>query len=433
MSFSWQTESLYDASFGGFDLGNFVGNAVKSAGKAIGDVTKSIGDATGKIGDELKKVPFVGPLLHGVWGAMGAPFDLTYRIAKGERLDHALIDHFKNDIADIKEVAPYAKMVISFIPGVGTAVSAAIGAATAIISGQPITSIVMEAVKGAIPGGDLAGGAFDAAKAVVSGKDIGEVAVAALPIPEEAKGPINGALKLAESVASGKPPGDALVQATMAVLPADVQNTMKSIGADKLTGALADAAFNAATKKGVKPEQAKALQIGVAMAHAQRLQNVTTQASQHPQTLAQLAKDGQTVAAHTPVAITARRLLNGRGTDGFDIGLGLMQYTGVNQHSFQATRSVLSPDDLHGFNTAVALHIGRVRAPAPPSKDPAHHAGYFISKGMQGAHEQTKSAIMEMLTRNEQARAGAQSAVEQIYRARGLPPPQIPPPPARQT
>ncbi len=406
-----------------FDLGHFLGNAVKTAGKAIGDATKSIGDETGKIGKELSKIPAVGPLLHGVWGAMGAPFDLSYRIAKGERIDHALVDHFKNDLQNVKEVAPYAKMVISFVPGVGTAVSAAIGAATAIVTGQPITSVLMEAVKGAIPGGDLAGAGFDAAKAVVSGKDIGEVAVAALPIPEEAKAPISGALKLAESVASGKPPGEALVQATMSALPPDVQSTLKTVGADKLTGALADAAWKEAVKKGVKPEQAKGMQIGIAMAHAERLQSATAVASAHPETLAKLAEDGRTVESHTPAAMAAKKLLGGRGTDGFDIGLGLMQYTGVNQRAITATLGVLSPEDQHGFRMALALHIGRVRAPAPAASDAAHRAGYFVSKGMQGAPEGAKEALMQTLSADAQARAGAEKAIEQIYRARGLPPP----------
>lgn len=433
MSFSWYPPSLLDrsdydaaavdASFGGFDLGHFIGNAVSSAGKAIGDATKSIGDETGKIGNALSKVPAVGPLLHGVWGAMGAPFDLTYRIAKGERLDHALIDHFKNDIQNVKEVAPYAKMVISFVPGVGTAVSAAIGAATAIVSGQPITSVLMEAVKGAIPGGEIAASVFTAATDVVSGKGIDAAAVDVLPIPDGAKGPIKGALKLAESVASGKPPGDALVQTTMAVLPPDVQQTLKGVGADKLTGALADAAFKEATKQGMKPEQAKALQVGVAAAHAQRLQGVSQQASSHPHTLAALAQDGLTVEAKTPEAAAAKRLLGGRGENGFDTGLGLMQYTGINPHAVLATREAMgTPDDKLGFNAALALHIGRVRAPAPPSKDPNFLAGYFVSKGMQGGEEESKAAIMQLLSANPQARAGAARAVNQIHQARGLPP-----------
>ena len=421
MSFNWQTEE-HEASFGGINVGHFLGNAVKSAGKVVGAPTKALGDATGKIGKELGKIPAVGPLLHGVWGAATGPIDLSERIAKGERLDHALIGNFKENIKDIKEVAPYAKMVISFVPGVGTAVSAAIGAATAIVEGQPISAVVMEAVKSAIPGGDLAGAAFDTARAVVEHKNIGEVAVAALPIPDEAKGPLTGALKLAESVASGKKPGDALVAATMAALPPDVQAPLKTLGADKLTAGLADAAFKEATKKGVSPEQAKAMQVGVAMSHAKVLQDATAQASQHPETLAQLAKDGQTLEAHTPAAAAAKKLFGGSG-DAFDVGLGLMQYTGVSEHAVTATREVFQGLDAASFDAALAFHVGRVRSPALPKKDPSFQAGYFVSKGMQGADPDTKEAIMRMAAADPQARAGAKSAVEQIHRARGLPPP----------
>jgi hypothetical protein len=399
---------------------NFITNAVAAAGKAVGSAVKSIGDATGKVGGALKKIPVVGPLLHGVWGVMGTPFDLTDRIIKGERLDRALIEQFKNYVQSVREIVPYAQTIISFIPGVGTTVSAAIGAASAIVSGQPISDVVMEAVKGALPGGEIAGAAFDAAGAVISGKDIGAVAVAALPLPEETKPLIGGALKLAASVASGKPPGDAVIQATMAALPPDVQSTLKHVGADKLTGALADAAFHAATQKGLEPEQAKALQAGIAMSLARRLQTVTVKASQHPHTLAELSKDGQAVTSHTPVAKAARAMLHGRGTNGFDIGLGLMQYAGLNPYAVLATREVLSPADQHGFNTALALHIGRVRAPAPPTKDVGHHLGYFVTKGMQGAAETTKQNLMRMLAANAAARAGAERAVEQIHQARGL-------------
>jgi hypothetical protein len=403
----------------GFDLGHFVSNAVHSAGKAVGGAARGIGDETGKIGKGLKKVPFVGPLLHGVWGAMGSPFDLTYRIAKGERLDHALIDHFKSDIADVKEVAPYVKMVISFVPGVGTAVSAAIGAATAIISGQPISDVIMQAVKGAIPGGDIAASAFDAASAIIQKKGLGAAALAALPIPEEAKAPLEGALKVVESIASGKKPGQALIDATMTALPPDVQSTVKTLGGDKLAGGLADAAFKQAVKKGMSPEQAKAAQVGIAMAHAQRLQQVTVTASRSPQTLAQLAQDGQTVEAHTPSAAAAKKLLKHRGENGFDIGLGLMQYSGMTEAAFLATRTALSAPDQKGFDLAVSHHIGRVANPPPPGASPEHEAGFYISKGMQGAHPDLKASLMTLVTADDQAKAGAATAVQQIASARG--------------
>lgn len=431
------TRPSYDGTnFAGFnlgsvvsDVGHFVSNAVKTAGKAVGAVTKAIGDATGAIGNALAKIPFVGPLLHGIWGLASAPFDLAASIIEGESLDKAFIDNFKSVIADVKEVAPYVKAVMSFIPGVGTLVSAAIGAATAIVEGQPITEVILSAVAGAIPGGDLASDAFHAAAAIVQGKGIANAVIAALPIPDEAKPMLSGALSMVESVAEGKAPGDALVQATMAALPSDVQDTLKSVGADKLTGKLADAAWSEAVKKGVKPEQMKGLQTGVAMAHAQRLQQATTAAASSSSALQKLAQDGQTVVSHTPVAAEAEKLLQGQGVDGFLVGLGLMQYR-IDQHSFTATRAALSATDQHGFNLAVSLHIGRVRSPAPPATNTAaHNAGFFVSKGMQGAREEVKAHLMTLVSANAKVRAGAQRAVEQIARARGIAPPPKPAPP----
>jgi hypothetical protein len=80
------------------------------------------------------------------------------------------VDNFKGQIADIKTIAPYAAQVVTFVPGVGQGVGAAMAAATALASGQPLSAAVLNGIKGAIPGGQLAQSAFGAVQAVAAGK-----------------------------------------------------------------------------------------------------------------------------------------------------------------------------------------------------------------------------------------------------------------------
>jgi hypothetical protein len=77
-------------------------------------------------------------------------------------------------------VLPYVQSVISFVPGVGTGVSAALGAAQALADGRPIDEAIVAAAKGAIPGGPMAQMAFDAAWGLAHGRPIEAAALDAL-------------------------------------------------------------------------------------------------------------------------------------------------------------------------------------------------------------------------------------------------------------
>ena len=90
-----------------------------------------------------------------------APFDATVSILQGEPVGKAIVGAGREILESAKTVAPYVQMGISFIPGVGTVASAAIGAELALASGRPITDAIIEGVKGAVPGGPLAVAAFE--------------------------------------------------------------------------------------------------------------------------------------------------------------------------------------------------------------------------------------------------------------------------------
>ncbi len=147
---------------------DFVGKAVESIDKAYVSATprwfrKAMGAA-------------VGPAKM-AW-------DAADNIARGQRLDRALLDAGKNQVDIFKTAAPFAQIGLSFIPGVGQGISAAIGAGLALANGKPITEALIAGVKGAIPGGPLVQQAVDlgmkAAVDVASGKRWDEIALNAV-------------------------------------------------------------------------------------------------------------------------------------------------------------------------------------------------------------------------------------------------------------
>ena len=56
---------------------------------------------------------------------------------------------------------PYVHSVISLVPGVGSGISAALGAAQALADGRPIDEAIVAGVRTAISGGPMAEMAFD--------------------------------------------------------------------------------------------------------------------------------------------------------------------------------------------------------------------------------------------------------------------------------
>jgi len=175
-----------------------------------------------KIRDAIKHVPVVGAPLAAVYGVAIAPVSLAENIASGARLDHALINNFKGQIADIKTIAPYAATVVSFVPGVGQGVSGAMGAALALANGQPLSAALVSGIKGAIPGGAIAQSAFGAASALAQGHALDEAALAALPLPDAQKSALKTALSVATKLSKGEKVADVVLVEAMKQLPPDV-------------------------------------------------------------------------------------------------------------------------------------------------------------------------------------------------------------------
>jgi hypothetical protein len=178
------------------------------------------------IRNALKKVPVIGAPLASVYGVAIAPAALAEDLARGARIDHALVNNFKGQVADIKTLAPYATTVVSFVPGVGQGVSGAMAAALALADGQPLGSAVLKGIKGAIPGGQLAQSTFGAVQAVAQGKNISAAALASLPLPDAQKAALRTALDVAGKISRGQRVDDVVLTTALGKLPPDVQKAV---------------------------------------------------------------------------------------------------------------------------------------------------------------------------------------------------------------
>jgi hypothetical protein len=360
----------------------FISKAIKSAGKGIGAGIHAAASGVGAVGKLAGKVPVVGGGLHGVFNlTVAGPFQIADGIAKGQRIDKVALGQLKNQVSAIKEVAPYAQMVVQVVPGVGQGLSGAIAGGLALAQGQPITKAISEAVKNALPGGPLAKAAFDVSSSIVAGKPIDQVALAALPLPPAQKKALETAVASAKAIAQGKSVSAAAFDAALKQLPADVQ---------------------------------KAVSIGVAVGQGQNLQKIA-QANVSVDGVANLGKLGASIANANPILKAGGQVLKGATSkQGFAIATGLMNSKGLQPIHVTAIRGKLNSDQKKGFDMALSAHIGLASGAVPKKGDAKAKFGYAVTHGMQGAPANNKTGMMKVIAADPTARAGAVVAVKQI-------------------
>lgn len=163
-AFDWSKETASVAA-GGIDSSGIVKDAIgRSIDQANHDFTDHVPDwaraAAGYlVGGPIVAVEKLAKVLYNAGDAL----------VKGERVDKILSRAGEGLLAIVKDQAPMAQLVLSFIPGIGTGVSAVLGAAVALADGKPITTALIEGAKGMIPGGPLVVKAFEFAAAAVEG------------------------------------------------------------------------------------------------------------------------------------------------------------------------------------------------------------------------------------------------------------------------
>lgn len=472
----------------------FVENTVKTAGKEVGNVVKPIQNAVGDVSKEVGKIPVIGGLVQGV-------FDLTYMasmwpaelaiaiVIDGKRIDNAVLDTLKREVQSVKEVAPYAQMVIAIVPGIGPGVSAALSAGLALAEGQPIEEVLKAGLIGAIPGGPLVKAAVtmgvETIRQVASGQPIdlatlaqtaGGVASSALGLPVAAKNALMAGIATMGAVVKGVPLDKALTDGAIAALPVSQQIKGAMTDATAITLELAHGAkldrvllgridkissmlpvghalketiqtgisstkklaegkspenvMFAALQSGVGdslvsmgathlPKEAqKAIKSGVALgtgvvAQARKAEQIVQKVP------GKLIESGVQLAKAHPLFGAARKIAASQGgTRGFDLASGLTQHQAKVFDVTTARNSLPSAVDKLGFDLACATRVGAVSNPKPDTRSPEAHAGYAITKGMQGYTANKKQVLMANVEKMAPAAAGATAAVKEVAKAR---------------
>jgi hypothetical protein len=233
-------------------VGRSVSRSVRKATRAVGKVASDVGKGAAAVGGAVapilasgarfasQAVP-MGMLARATYGAIAAGLDgknilggavdglagsplvrAVVRagggILRGDNVIAAVKAAGKAGIADQREALRFVAMVAPFVPGIGTGVGAALGAADALANGKPITQALMAGVRGSIPGGPAAQAAFDTGTGLIQGKRLDESLLNAarnrLP-----PGPAQAAFDTAVALAQGKKLQEALIQGAGTLLP----------------------------------------------------------------------------------------------------------------------------------------------------------------------------------------------------------------------
>ena len=200
----------------------FLGGLVRSAGRVL----RKVGNTVSKVSKVVGGVPVLGDIARAGVGAarlgLGSTaiaFDVGNRLARGQKLGTALKGAVTGQIDAVRSQLKLAEMVAPFVPGIGSGVAAALGAANALAAGKPITEALISAARSSLPGGAVAQAAFDTAVNLARGQSIGDAALGAvrdrLPGGPAARAAFDGAMALAH----GKKLQDAAYAAAGRILP----------------------------------------------------------------------------------------------------------------------------------------------------------------------------------------------------------------------
>jgi hypothetical protein len=331
-------------------------------------------------GKLLGKIPVVGSPLKSVINLANAPMNLANSIASGNRIDQAVMNNIKQQVKDVKAVGPYAQMVLSVVPGVGTVASGAIGAGIALAEGQPITKAMLAGVKGAIPGGPVGQSLFSISQSAIEGKSLTQIGISALPIPDAQKKAVTATLTFARDIAAGKRVDKALIEQAEKNLPPDLK---------------------------------KALSVSVAIAQGQNVQKAMMTAVT-PDALNKLSSIGATlISSNATLAAGMKLAATADAQKGFRAGVGMMQFA-LTPMELAAVRGKLKGEVLKGFDLGVAGKAGMITAPARKLPTPAAQFAYAATQGVKDAPNAIKANVVAKTMAAPQAQIGTVVAAKEI-------------------
>lgn len=413
---------------------SWVANAANANGRLIGAGLKFTIHTAEDIEHALEKIPVLGPLFHAVYAIETGPFILSSDILSGKNIAQAMMSQLKTQLAAIKEIAPYAQMVISFVPGIGPAASAALSVGLALASGQSITQALIAGVKGAIPGGALVSAAVDMAQAAIERKPVlnvlasgvtGIMTGAGVKLPDAAQKLLDTGLNITTNIANGKKVDDAVLDAAIAQIPNKeaqaAATAAKEIGqghrvADVILEQGQDAIPGLSDKQ--RENLRTGLTTGMAIAHGEKLQNILTDTIKNSTVQEKLGNVAGAIMKTDNIAQHAQNLLDTPAAKkGFEIGLALTK-NGTGIHTVQQQRGDLPPQEKKGYDAAASLHIGRIFTNHPKSMTPGQAGAFYMTHGMMGNSGNNKASIMKSIAANPSAAVAAKYAEALILHSR---------------
>lgn len=213
-----------------------VSGAAKSVVKAV--VPKAVQKAATKVATVAKRAASTALALPGVkqvasvykagFNLVTLPQQAALQLLQGKRIDTVVVNQLKTAVKSAKTVAPYVQTVMSFVPGVGTGISAGLGGALALAEGQPISEAFIAAAKSAVPGGPIAQAAFSVATGAIQGKSIDTIALGALPIGPAEKAALLRGLDAAKRLAAGQRVDQVLIDQALRSLPPAAQKAVQA-------------------------------------------------------------------------------------------------------------------------------------------------------------------------------------------------------------
>ena len=435
------------------DVGKWTSNAVSTAGKDIGQATKTAFDTVGRVtADGVKDIGQAGQKLETAFDAAGKAIAKDAQVLEStvksmEGVVSKAMDGLKTELKIIKDIAPFAQMVISMVPGIGTGISAAIGGCIALAEGQSLADALVAGIKGALPGAPVSGAALEAVGKAVDAaashkpfkwndlaNDAISVGGSAIGLPDEAAKALETAITTAAHIATGQNVASALAGAAVSeagtllpqasgalgsIIPQNlIDSASKLVPQNLSTTALgpvlkvADDQFHKAVA-GLPKDVQNAVTTALAVHLARKRQAAITPSIQVA-ALNRCMALGQQVIASDPVAGAMAAKVAKANLRGFQVGVGAMRYA-LNTHQLLTLRDALNAGEQHAYDMASALHIGRVASP-PPSNltQPGSHAAYFLTKGMQSAPVAFKTAAMGTIAQDPTMRAAAVVAVKDV-------------------
>lgn len=375
----------------GFDVGNFLSNVAKTVGKPVGGAIHLVGKtpvgAAVRLGESgvssaghlagkaLRSIPIIGKPLDDVYDINLQPFKVAANIIAGKNVKQAILEGLGKDIEDVHGASGLIKVVLNiFIPGAGTAASAAIGAGYDLYKKKVLTPAdVNELADAAVGTGNLIGSdSFTLAQStMMNGTD-----------PAQGAGvlaKIAGVPGAASAIAQGIRATKGLSDGTMTE---DAANAAMLGVENALKGA------PAATAKSILD----GIHAGLTVGQAQKLQSSMkgALASKLPQLripLGQLTPEESALLSAIPADERS----------GFTVGLNVAK-TQVAPSQITTIRDLLpNAREQDGYDAALAHHVGAVTSAPPVHLAPIARAGYLVHRGIQGSDPAHVQNVLKIL------------------------------------